>query len=137
MNTPASSAIDLVGRVLISVMFLTSGLGKIGGYAGTQEYMAAAGVPGALLPLVIAVEVLGALAIIAGYRTRTAAALLAVFAIAAGLLFHNVPGDQTQQLMLLKNVAIAGGFLVLFARGAGAWSLDARALTHVKVLERR
>jgi putative oxidoreductase len=99
--------------------------------------MAAHGLPGALLPLVIAVEVLGALAIIAGYRTRTAAALLAVFAIAAGLLFHNVPGDQTQQLMLLKNVAIAGGFLVLFARGAGAWSLDARALAHVKVLERR
>jgi putative oxidoreductase len=98
--------------------------------------MASQGVPGALLPLVIAVEVLGALAIIVGYRTRLVAAALAVFTLAAGLLFHNVPGDQTQQIMLLKNLAIAGGFLILFARGAGAWSLDARALTRITVLNR-
>jgi putative oxidoreductase len=132
-----TNAADLVGRVLISAIFLITGLGKISGYADTQGYMAAHGVPGALLPLVIAVEVLGALAIIAGYRTRMAAAVLAVFTLAAGLLFHNAPGDQAQQMMLLKNVAIAGGFLILFARGAGAWSLDARALTRIKVLEQR
>ena len=132
-----TNAADLVGRVLISAIFLITGLGKISGYADTQGYMAAYGVPGALLPLVIAVEVLGALAIIAGYRTRMAAAVLAVFTLAAGLLFHSAPGDQTQQMMLLKNVAIAGGFLILFARGAGAWSLDARALTRIKVLEQR
>ena len=82
--------------------------------------------PGALLPLVIALEVLGAIAIIVGYRTRlVAAALLAGFSIVSGVLFHG-GGDQMQQVMLLKNVAIAGGFLFLVARGAGDWSLDAR-----------
>jgi putative oxidoreductase len=122
-----NDATDLFGRVLLAAIFLVSGIGKISHYADTQGYMAANGVPGAALPLVIAVEVLGALAIIAGYRTRIAAALLAVFTLAAAFLFHNVPGDEVQQIMLLKNVAIAGGFLVLAARGAGDWSLDARA----------
>lgn len=116
---------DLSGRVLISAIFLVSGLGKIGAYAGTQAYMQAAGVPGALLPLVIALEVLGAVAIIAGYRARIAAALLAAFSIGAALLFHR-GGDQVQSILLMKNVAIAGGFLFLVARGAGGWSLDAR-----------
>jgi len=116
---------DLSGRILISAIFLVAGLGKIGAYAGTQAYMQAAGVPGALLPLVIALEVLGAVAIIAGYRTRIAAALLAAFSIGAALLFHR-GGDQMQSILLMKNVAIAGGFLFLVARGAGGWSLDAR-----------
>ena len=87
--------------------------------------MQSAGVPGALLPLVIALEVLGAIAIIVGYRTRIVALLLAGFTIAAGVIFHS-GAEQMQQIMLLKNFAVAGGLLVLFARGAGAWSLDAR-----------
>jgi len=117
---------DLAGRILISAMFLQAGLAKIGGYAGTQGYMEAMGVPGILLPLVIALEVLGAVAIIVGYRTRLAAVLLAGFTLFAGLLFHWAPGDQVQGLLFMKNVAITGGFLFLAARGAGAWSLDAR-----------
>jgi len=124
MSTPAKFA-ELFGRILISALFLISGLGKIAGYAGTRAYMQAAGVPGALLPLVIALEVLGALAIIVGFQTRVVAALLAVFTIAAGALFHS-GHEQMQQIMLLKNIAIAGGFLLLLARGAGDWSLDAR-----------
>ena len=118
-------AADLSGRILISAMFLNAGLGKISGYAGTQGYMEAVGVPGALLPLVIALEVLGAVAIIVGYRTRLVAATLAAFTVAAAALFHS-GADQMQQLMFLKNLAIAGGFLFLLARGAGDWSLDAR-----------
>ena len=106
-------------------MFLTSGLDKISGYAGTQGYMEATGVPGALLPLVIALEVLGAVAVIVGYHTRLAAAGLAVFTLAAAVLFHS-GADQMQQLLFMKNVAITGGFLLLVARGAGDWSLDAR-----------
>jgi putative oxidoreductase len=120
-----ANAADLGGRILISALFLISGLGKIGGYAGTQAYMASMGVPGALLPLVIALEVLAAVAIIVGFRTRLAAAGLAVFSVASGVLFHG-SGDQMQQIMLMKNLAIAGGFLFLVARGAGDWSLDAR-----------
>jgi putative oxidoreductase len=116
---------DLLGRALIAAMFLIAGLGKISGYAGTQGYMEAMGVPGAMLPLVIALEVLGALAIIAGYRTRLVAAALAGFTLAAAFLFHG-GADQMQRIMLLKNVAVAGGFLFLVARGAGGWSLDAK-----------
>jgi putative oxidoreductase len=116
---------DLSGRVLISGLFLISGLGKISGYAGTQAYMDASGVPGALLPVVIALEVIGALAIIAGFRTRLVAAALAGFTILSGVLFH-MGDDPMQRILLLKNFAIAGGFLFLVARGAGEWSLDAR-----------
>ena len=120
-----TNAADLGGRILISALFLISGLGKIAGYAGTQAYMASMGVPGVLLPPVIALEVLGAVAIIVGYRTRLVAAALALFSVASGVLFHG-SGDQMQQVMLMKNFAIAGGFLFLVARGAGDWSLDAR-----------
>ena len=124
MNTFEKGS-DLAGRVLIAVLFLVAGLGKISGYAGTQGYMQAMGVPGALLPLVIALEVLGAVAIIVGYRTRLVAAALAVFSIVSGLIFHS-GADSMQQILLMKNIAIAGGFLFLVARGAGEWSLDAR-----------
>ena len=76
MNTIAKSA-DLAGRILIAALFLITGFGKIAGYAGTQAYMASQGVPGALLPLVIALEVGGGLAVVLGLRTRIVAALLA------------------------------------------------------------
>jgi putative oxidoreductase len=116
-----------LGRILISFMFVYSGLGKISGYAGTQGYMEAMGVPGALLPLVIALEIVGGLAVILGWHTRVAAFLLAGFSILSGLLFHANFGDQTQMIMLMKNFAIAGGFLMIVSQGAGAYSLDNRA----------
>jgi putative oxidoreductase len=125
MSTMEKTA-DLIGRILLAAIFLDSGIDKIGGYAGTQAYMESAGVPGALLPAVIVIEVLGALALIAGFRTRLVALALAVFTILAALLFHGAP-DQMQRIMLMKNLAIAGGMLILTARGAGAWSVDSRA----------
>jgi putative oxidoreductase len=128
--TSLAKPADLAGRILLALMFLVSGLGKIGGYAGTQAYMASAGVPGWLLPLVIAVEVLGALAIIVGFHTRLAALALAAFTLAAAVLFHAHFGDQMQSIMFMKNLAIAGGFLVLAAVGSGPWSLDARRARH-------
>jgi putative oxidoreductase len=120
------SAAELGGRVLLSLMFLMSGIGKITGYAATAGYMASAGVPGVLLPLVIATEVLGAVAIIAGWQTRIVAFLLAGFTLLTALLFHNNFGDQIQMIMFMKNVSIAGAFLLLVANGAGRFSLDAR-----------
>ena len=99
---------ELTGRVLIASLFLIAGLGKIGGYAGTQAYMQSQGVPGALLPFVIALEVLGAIAIVIGYRTRIVAAALAGFSIVAGFMFHG-GADQMQRVLLLKDIAIAGG----------------------------
>jgi len=115
------------GRVLISFIFLYSGLGKITGYAGTQGYMEAMGVPGALLPLAIAVEVLGGLAVLLGWHTRVAAFLLAGFSLLSALLFHANFADQGQMISFMKNVAIAGGFLMIVAQGAGAYALDNRS----------
>jgi len=115
-----------LGRVLISLIFILSGVGKISGYSGTQAYMESMGVPGMLLPLVIALEVLGGLAIVAGWQTRVVAFLLAGFCIASAVLFHGNIGDSTQQIQFLKNLGLAGGFLFLVAHGAGAWSLDNR-----------
>jgi putative oxidoreductase len=125
MNTQQNLA-DLVGRILIAAIFLLAGLNKIGGYAGTQGYMESMGVPGGLLPLVIAVEVLGAVAIIAGWHTRLFAFLLAGFSIVSALIFHRALGDPMQFILFMKNLAMAGGFLFLVARGPGDWSLDAR-----------
>jgi putative oxidoreductase len=119
--------VDLAGRILIAAIFLIAGLNKIGGYAGTQGYMESMGVPGMMLPLVIALEILGALAIILGYRTRLFAFLLAGFCVVSALLFHGKLGDQMQFILFMKNLAMAGGFLFLVARGPGEWSLDARS----------
>jgi|SRR2546426_9853426 putative oxidoreductase len=115
---------DLVGRVLIAALFVLSGWGKIGGYAATLAYMQSAGVPGGLLPLVIVVELVGGIAIVAGLFTRLAALLLAAFSILAALLFHAGSADQLQQIMFLKNLGLAGGFLFLVANGAGRLSVD-------------
>jgi putative oxidoreductase len=117
---------ELGGRLLLAVLFLISGLGKIGTYAGTAAYMSALGVPGALLPVVIATEVLGAIALIVGWQTRVTAFLLAGFTLLTGLIFHNHFADQIQAIMFFKNVAIAGGLLLLVAHGAGTLSLDHR-----------
>jgi putative oxidoreductase len=129
MNNTENFA-DLAGRILISLIFLLAGLQKIGGYEATQGYMAAMGVPGGLLPLVIALEVGGAIAIILGWRTRIVAFLLAGFSIVSALIFHRALGDQMQFILFMKNLAMAGGFLFLVARGAGEWSLDGRRAFH-------
>jgi putative oxidoreductase len=131
MNTQQNVA-DLAGRLLISAIFLQAGIGKIVGFTATQGYMEAMGVPGALLPLVIALEILAPVAIIVGYRTRIAAFLLAGFSILSAVLFHRASGDPMQAILFMKNLAMAGGFLFLVARGPGDWSLDARRETLVK-----
>lgn len=120
------TAVELLGRILIAVLFLVSGLGKIGSYAGTQAYMASMGVPGVLLPLVILTEVGGAIAIALGWKTRWAAFALAGFCILAATLFHLNFADKGQMTSFMKDIALAGGFLILFVHGAGAWSLDGR-----------
>ncbi len=115
-----------VGRLLLAAIFIISGLGKITNYAGTQSYMEAMGVPGVMLPLVIILEVLGGIAIVIGYKARIVAFLMAGFSILSAILFHADFGDQTQLNMFLKNIAIAGGFLLIVAHGAGAYALDNR-----------
>ena len=117
---------EFLGRVLIAALFLLTGLMKIPGYVGTQHYMVAMGVPAFLLPMVIALEVGGAIAIVVGWQTRLVALAFAVFSIGTALLFHLDFAQQMQMIMFLKNFAIAGGFLVIFAYGPGPISLDRR-----------
>jgi len=116
----------LIGRVLLSIIFIQSGWGKIFGYAGTVEHMNAAGVPGALLPLVILTELGGGLLVLLGLFTRWWAIALAGFCVLAALFFHWHPEDQMQMINFMKNITIAGGFLVLAGAGPGALALDNR-----------
>jgi putative oxidoreductase len=125
-NATLENVADLAGRILLATLFLLSGLSKIGAYGATAAYMASAGVPGALLPVVIATEVLGSLAIIVGWKTRVAALLLAGFCFLTATIFHHNLADEQQLIHFFKDFAIAGGFLVLLVKGAGPLSLDRR-----------
>ncbi len=133
MNTNVQNTAALVGRILLALIFIISGFGKITGYAGTAGYMTSAGLPmvAALLPLTILVELGGGLLIALGWKARWAAAVIFLFIIPVTLVFHNPVGldaaqAQQQMINLLKNVSIMGGMLGLFAFGPGGFSLDAR-----------
>lgn len=115
----------LAGRILLALIFVLSGWGKIGGYAGTQQYMESMGVPGVVLPLVIVAELGGGLAVAFGLFTRLAAVGLAVFTLLAAAIFHTDFANQMQYINFMKNIAIAGGFLVLATHGPGGFSIDA------------
>ena len=114
----------LLARILMPILFITAGWGKITGYAGTQQYMEAMGVPGFMLPLVILLEFGGGLAILFGFLTRFTALSTAVFTILTAFLFHSNFAEGVNQLMFMKNLSIAGGFLVLGLVGPGAYSID-------------
>jgi len=116
----------LAGRVLLALVFVVAGYGKIGGYAGAQGYMESFGVPGMLLPLVIVLELGGGLAIIAGWQTRSIAFLFAGFCLLTAFVFHLDFADRMQSTIFMKNLSMAGGFLVLVAFGPGALALDNR-----------
>ncbi|POT98947.1 DoxX family protein [Escherichia sp. ESNIH1] len=114
----------LVARILMPILFITAGWGKITGYAGTQQYMEAMGVPGFMLPLVILLEFGGGLAILFGLLTRTTALITAVFTLLTAFLFHSNFAEGVNSIMFMKNLTIAGGFLLLGITGPGAFSID-------------
>ena len=122
-----SGFVDFFGRLLLSSVFFMAGINKIQNYAGTQGYMEQHGVPGTLLPAVIAAEILLPIMLLVGWQTRLAALGLAIFALITAALFHFEPDNQMQMIMLMKNIAIAGGLFVVVAHGAGSWSLEGRA----------
>jgi putative oxidoreductase len=121
-----NAGIQVTGRVLMSSIFIMAGINKISGYAGTQGYMESMGVPGALLPLVILLELGGGLAILLGWQTRIAAFLLAGFCVISAVIFHSGSGDHMQSILFMKNLAMAGGLLFLVAGEKHDWSIDAR-----------
>jgi putative oxidoreductase len=120
----ADPAVALLGRLLLSALFLHAAWSKVTGYAMTIAYMQAFGVPGQLLPLAIGFELGCGLLILFGYHTRIAALLLAGFCVTTALLFHTRFADRNQLLHFEKDLAIAGGFFMVFAQGSGAWSID-------------
>ncbi|UVK41355.1 DoxX family protein [Mesorhizobium sp. AR10] len=122
--------IAAVGRILIAVIFIMSGLTKLGAPAAAQGYIASVGLPLPLLGYVIALaaEIGGGLLLLIGFQTRLIAALLAVFTIATAVFFHNNFADQNTMIHFLKNIMITGGLLQVVAFGATSLSLDARGL---------
>ncbi|NHN77793.1 DoxX family protein [Azotobacter chroococcum] len=123
-----SASASLAGRVLLSAIFVLSGISKVSAPAGMIGYIESVGLPFPTLALAIAilVEVVGGIALILGYRTRLVAAGLALFSVATALAFHNELADQSQFIHFFKNIAMAGGLLQVAAFGAGRFSLDAR-----------
>lgn len=121
-----SNIIHAAGRILLSIIFITAGLSKLAAPAGTVGYMQAMGVPTFLLWPTIALELIGGIALLVGYRTKYVAWALAAFTLVAGLIFHNNFADQMQSIMFMKNLAIAGGLLILSVAASNPFSLDQR-----------
>lgn len=127
------NAMAFFARVLLAPVFVLSGIGKLRGFDGTVAYISSAGLPlpSVAAALALALEIVAGVALILGYRTRWAALALAGFTLVAAFLFHNFwsmpeQAQLMQQIMFLKNLAIAGGLLMVAAFGAGDWSLDRR-----------
>lgn len=123
-----SAAVVAAGRLLLSLMFIYAGFGKLTDIAGTAGWFGSIGLPAPTVTAVLVglLEFVGGLAILVGYKTRIAALAIAAFTVGATLIAHTNLADQVQQLFFLKNVAVTGGLLVLAAFGAGALSVDAK-----------
>ena len=119
-----ANILDLIGRILISALFLLNGIFKINNYDGTIGWMESFGMPGILIIPAIILEIAGPILIIIGYKTKLAAGLLSLFCIATAVIFHNDFVDQMQFTSFLKNIALAGGFLLIVVNGAKDFSLD-------------
>lgn len=133
MNESYKAYVSVVGRLLLALMFILSGFGKLGNIEGTAAFVASGGLPAPTF-LAVAVGVLelfGGLALVVGYQVRLAGLALGLFTIAASVVFHaywSAPAAQqyVTQLLFMKNISVAGGMLLISALGAGPLSIDAR-----------
>lgn len=133
MNSTYTNAAALAGRVLLAYFFVPAGFAKLGDLAGNMAFTASGGLPGWFVFPALGLEIVAGLALLAGWQTRWAALALAAFTLVAGILYHYLPAQGlepgqafVQTLLFQKNLAIAGGLLILSGFGAGAWSVDAR-----------
>ena len=118
--------IELIGRIFISLVFLIAGFGKIFNYESTIDYMESFGISGYLLIPAIIVEILFPLLVVIGYKTKLSALILALFSLLLALVFHTDFSNQMQLMSFLKNLALSGGFLIIFINGGGKYSVDKR-----------
>jgi len=116
--------IDVLGRIFLSTLFLIEGTNKIFNYEGTIQYMENFGVPGYLAIPAIILEILFPLLLIIGYQTKIAALVMMIFTIVVAIIFHTNFDDQMQFINFFKDIAIAGGFIIIFVNGAGKFSVD-------------
>jgi putative oxidoreductase len=116
--------IPLISRILLGLIFVLAGFGKLMDPAGNAAYVQMGGLPGFMVWPAMALELLGGIALIVGFQTRLAALALAGFSLLAAVLYHNNFADQVQMIMFLKNLAIAGGLLQLYLHGAGKMAVD-------------
>ncbi len=124
----AGSAVLVLGRILLSLMFILAGFSKLTAIGGTAGWFASLGLPVPTLTAVVVglVELIGGVAVLVGFQTRIAAAVLALFTVGATLIAHMNIADQMQQLLFMKNLSVTGGLLVLAVFGPGALSVDAK-----------
>ncbi|MDH6266011.1 putative oxidoreductase [Rhizobium sp. SG_E_25_P2] len=125
-----TNLIAVAGRLLLAIVFILSGMGKIAAPEATQGFIASVGLPLPLLSFLIAVvvEVGGGILLVIGFQTRLVSLALAAFTFATAIVFHNDFADQNQMIHFLKNISIMGGLLQVAAFGAGSLSVDARRL---------
>jgi len=116
--------VEILGRILLSAIFLINGIGKIFNYEGTIQYMENFDVPSYLIIPAITVEILFPILLIIGYYTKFSALVLSLFTLALAVIFHTDFSNQMQLMSFLKNIAIAGGFLIIFVYGPGKYSID-------------
>ena len=119
-----ANILDLIGRILISALFLISAFNKIFNLEGSMSWMEGFGVPGFFICPAIAIEMILPVLVIVGYQARIAAGILAIFCLATAFIFHFEFSNQSQLISFLKNIGLAGGFLFIVANGTKDWAVD-------------
>jgi len=116
--------IEVLGRIFLSTLFFTEGINKIFNYEGTIQYMESFGVSEYFAIPAIVLEILFPSLLIIGYQTKIAALVMAIFTIVVAIIFHTNFNDHMQFITFFKDIAIAGGFIIVFVNGPGRFSLD-------------
>ena len=119
-----ANLLDLIGRILISALFLISAFNKVFNLDGSMGWMEGFGVPGFLIFPAIVIEIILPVLVIVGYKARLAAGVLAIFCLMTAFIFHFDFSNQSQLISFLKNIGLAGGFLFIVANGTKDWAVD-------------
>ena len=119
-----ANVLDLIGRILISALFLISAFNKVFNLDGSMGWMESFGVPGFFIYPAIVIEIILPILVIVGYQAKIAAGILAIFCLLTAFLFHFDFSDQSQLVSFLKNIGLAGGFLFIVANGTKDWAVD-------------